>query len=844
MKKQENKAQRCSRPTRLVLACTSLTMLLAAVQPVLAAAADAPSSRSANEIDYDIPAGPLDSVLIAIARRADKLISYDAELVRPYTSSGIKGRHTAAQAIDLALRGSNLRAEVGRDGSYTIARGPAAPRPVSRAGGAASIVVDLPAIDVTGNAGYDPTLTEGTGSYTAEAVTIGGKTARTLREIPQSVSVVTRQRIEEQNLTDLNTALEQMTGITVIGGSFYSRGFEIENIQLDGGAALNSKYLFSAPVDLAQYDHVETLRGADGVFSGVGSPGGTINLVRKRPLRQPQILVQGTAGSWKDFSGTLDVTGPLGQITGSDALRGRFVARHQRRDFFYDLASQEQTLLYGALETDVSSSTIVGGGASHTKRNGFPTRGLLRHGDGSDLRQPRSTVNGFPWNRSEEEIREVFFKLEHKFNDKWAAKFNFTNTRYRLDRKYGYLTGAVDPETDVGARLSGNMDRVDSRRSMADLTLDGKFNMLGRQHELVAGINGSSSRSPNFSTFYNLYSPIYQDRGPLVDYRIDPRAVPEPADAPPDTFREFESQKQLGAYSTLRLSLADPVHLALGVRYTNYDNKSASTSFARDGSITADRLFSHYRERGKKTPYASLSYDIDRSWSVYASYTDIFESQSNQLDASGNRLPPIVGKGYEAGAKGALFDGKANASLSVYRIVRENVGTEDNINDPWLGVNGSWCCSIASDKSVSRGLDAEIAGELRPDWHLSAGYTLNLNRWVVNQYLEYFPTAAFHDLTPRHLFKVWSTYRLSGNLRPWTVGGGVVAQSRTGSPGLGQGGYAVVGARVGHEFNRQWSAAININNLLDRTYYAGVGSGAGNRYGEPRNFQLIVQGKF
>lgn len=138
--------------------------------------------------------------------------------------------------------------------------------------------------------------TEGTGSYTSDAITVG-KTAQAMREMPQSVSVLTKQRLEDQNITDLGKAAEQIVGLTVQDSGhrltdIYSRGFAIDSVQIDGGAPMStssSSYTFIS-YDMTEFDRVEVLRGAAGLLNGTGNPGGAVNLVRKMPTSKRRSL--------------------------------------------------------------------------------------------------------------------------------------------------------------------------------------------------------------------------------------------------------------------------------------------------------------------------------------------------------------------------------------------------------------------------------------------------------------------------------------------------------------------------------------------------------------------------
>lgn len=155
----------------------------------------------------------------------------------------------------------------------------------------------LPTVNVT--AGALDATTENSGSYTTGGVSIG-KATRSLRETPQSVTVITRYRLDDQNLRTVDDALLNAPGIIAEYQSsterkFYSRGFEIDQVQFDGVPTQRGNG-FSTSYDLAAYDRVEILRGPAGLFNGAGDPGGTINLVRKRPARDAQFQAAASVG--------------------------------------------------------------------------------------------------------------------------------------------------------------------------------------------------------------------------------------------------------------------------------------------------------------------------------------------------------------------------------------------------------------------------------------------------------------------------------------------------------------------------------------------------------------------
>ncbi len=262
----------------------------------------------------------------------------------------------------------------------------------------------------------------------------------------------------------------------------------------------------------------------------------------------------------------------------------------------------------------------------------------------------------------------------------------------------------------------------------------------------------------------------------------------------------------------------------------------------------------------KVTPFGGLVYDLNDQWSAYASYSEIFKPQSNRLagpQGSSNTLEPMTGKTYETGLKGELFDGALNTNIALYYTTRENEAVQDLAYPQQSALFSGSCCYLPSGKVVSKGVDLEVSGELMPDWMLIGGYTFNLNRNRTSG-------AALNTVMPKHLFKLYTTYRLPGALNDFKVGGGVQVQSATYVSGTAssvdstgqvisdsepfdyaQAGYATWNGLVEYRIDEHWDVTLNGNNLFDKKYYETVGTSTyGNYYGEPRNFMLTLRGTY
>ncbi|MCZ2497542.1 TonB-dependent siderophore receptor [Xylophilus sp. Kf1] len=677
--------------------------------------------------------------------------------------------------------------------------------------------------------------TEFTGSYTTGASTIG-KTAQALKETPQSVTVITRQLLDDQNIRSLDDALRTTPGILVQDSSsyertYFSRGFAIDTVQYDGVPTVRGNGFAISP-DLAAYDRVEVLRGPAGLFNGAGSPGGTVNLVRKRPLKSRQLSAQVTAGSFDAYRGDVDLSLPMND---SGSLRARIVAGHEDKKFFYDRASTRRSLLYGIVEADVGPDTTLGLGLNYEKNDMVPMYGgLPRYANGGDIGLSRSTNLNAAWARTDVESTTVFADLNHRFNDQWKFKSSVSYLREDNDDRSGSNFGTA-AANGSDPTLSAFAQTLLGEQTGLDASLNGSFEAFGRKHDVLVGGNYQKRDYDLTSQLFTVPNAgINVFNFNAANYRDFPTV---PTRAGTHTLARTE---QKGVYGSLRLALTDPLKLILGGRISSTENSTRN-------QLTGAFSVRPYKESSQFTPFAALTYDIDPVWTAYVSYAEIFRSQSNFYTTSGAPLDPATGDNYEAGVKGAYFGGKLNSSFALFRTVEAGRALTV-VSSPCAGSPIGGACSVNDGKVRSQGVDTEISGEILPRWQMAGGYTFNQTRYLrdttANQ------GAPLSSFTPRHMFKLWSSYQLPDSLSAWTVGGGVNLQSMAyktaGTARMEQGGYAVWSARATYRINRNLTAALNINNLFDKNYYQTIGNGTtgGNWYGTPRSVTATLQALF
>ena len=681
---------------------------------------------------------------------------------------------------------------------------------------------------------------ESSDSYVPQAVEVG-KTGQSLREIPQSVTVVTRQRMDDQAMRTLDDVLTQTTGVTRdenwLDTTYQARGLNITNIRYDGGGETSTR-AGNRSQDMAQFDSVSLLRGADGLF-GAGEAGGVINFTYKRPLaqRQTQFLLSG--GTLNNYRAELDTTGALNK---EGNVRGRLVLVNHDRHEMAEPSKLKRQMLYGAVEVDLAAQTVLTLGGSYQKdhNTGF-NASLPRYSNGVDIGFPRNTNLGAPWNWIDRENTSLFAKLEHQLSAGWALKAQLRHTRFNESINAAEIENAPDPITLTGTDWWINQRVGKARETNLDVNVQGGFDAFGRRHDLIIGAD--LQRTSDFNR--GLWPRI----GPADVFNRVPPANPG---FPLGTW-EYGSQistQKSGLYGSVRLRPVDKLAVILGGRYTLQDR---NTQNDMDGSLTAKS-----REGNVFVPYAGLVYDVTKSTSIYASTAEIYQSQAGKFAAPlpGLPLDPIRGRTYELGVKGQ-WSRDLIASAALFHTEKKGAAVVDPAypQSDWRG----GCCYFRDGFQRSQGIDLELTGRVTPNLQVAVGYTFNDN---VDRRKD---DARFSTVTPRHLFKAWADYRLTGELQGWSLGAGVVAQGptfRSGSvpaynPATGKydgawqdfqflsPGNAIWSARVGYAFNKDWSVAMNVGNLFDKTYYSTVGyAGYGNFYGEKRTVTVSLKGRF
>lgn len=786
---------------RSPLSAGSLAACLALSLGASTALAQQPAGRQTASAaqtarSFDIPPGPLDLALTRLARSAGVLLSFDPRLVEGRHSAGLTGSYTVEAGLRSLLGDASLKAEAQPDGSFVVERTTSDDTPATPVG-------QLPVVRI--QARTDPLQTEKTDRYGVVASSTATRLALSPRETPQSVTVVTRARMDDFGLLNANDVLASTTGVSVDVVEtdrtyFNARGFDISNFQVDGVGLPFTNGDQLGDIDTALFDRIEVLRGANGLLSSTGNPAATVNYVRKRPTAAFQASVGATLGSWNKKRVEGDVSGPLND---AGTLRGRAIVMAQRNESFMDNYALTKNLAAGLLEASLSPRTTLTLGLSRqaNRPEGTAWGSLpLNYADGSRTDYPRATAAAPRWSHWDNTDTTAFVELAHALGGGWNAKAMASYRTLKADGRLFSISGALpDRATGAGTESWLSTQVTDETQRLFDASASGPFELFGRRHDLVVGLN--TARVHNEASYQR-----GAGNGTAITAPDGWGSYPEPAWTGGTGSADFVNRRE-SIYAMTRLNLADPWKLLLGLNRTRMRSDGL-------GFRAVPRV---YKET-ETVPYLGTVVDVDAHHSLYASMTTIVNPQT-QVDANQALLGPIRGRNVELGAKGEWLNGDLNGSVAAFRTTQKNLAEYAGFD---TGGGFSYYRRI---DATAKGFELEASGRLSPDWDLTAGYT--------QLRIEDASGAEARTFIPRRTARVSARYRvpalpqlkLGATLRwqsdihringtqPAPDGSAIVAR---------QPAYAVLGLMARYDFSDRLSAHLLLNNVTDRKYLASL----------------------
>ncbi len=645
-----------------------------------------------------------------------------------------------------------------------------------------------------------------------------------IKDTPQSISVVSREHMQQFGANSVNEALRLATGVRVDEWetnrtSYSARGFDILNTQIDGIGMPNSWGVATGAMDTYGYEKVEVIRGANGLLTGVGNAAGTINYVRKRPTNEPQAAFGLSHGSWNTMRAEADYSTPF---NADGTWAGRVVAAHQDGESWLRGNQNNRNYVYGVIDGQIGENGTLTIGYSHQRAesDGIMWGALVfMNSDGTQNEWPRNATTTLDWTYWNTTDQTGFIEYTHRLGADWQLKASYNYRRADGDERMFYAydgSGAgLDPETGLGlvGYPWGGIDKSDAH--LGAITLDGHFQMFGRDQQIMLGASVSRGESRGWELAADGSSPAW---GALPPFPYPTDAIAEPAWSAP-TLYSVLNQHLKRAYGATRISFTERFNAVLGANYAQY---------RRDGrsyALTFDQTTSH------TSPYAGLTFDFTDRVLGYVSYSDIYQPQ-DQVDENDRYLDASQGVNYEIGVKAEWLGGRLLTTLALFKADQQGLATP-------TGQYNEFGQTIYAPVDVkSKGVEFEAVGKLNDEVDLVFGYTAakmdGLNGddtypWVPRR-------SANLILSARAPGYAALSYGIGGRWQSDifnTESSGFVVR---------QDSYAVLNGFVAWDFVPNATLRLNVNNLADEKYintlrYSGY-------YGAPRNYTLSLNWRF
>lgn len=665
------------------------------------------------------------------------------------------------------------------------------------------------------------------------------------RETPQSISIIDINFMQDYGLDDVEKVLNNTTGVyrykygTSDDTLFSARGFYVNDYVKDGmPAGFSSGQEFR--LDSAVYESVEVLRGAAGLMAGAGEPSATINLITKRPTRDPLLNISAQLGSYNHVRADIDASNAL---TSDGKHAARMVLSYEDQDTYVDRESKEKKVFYtqfhsylGDEENTEARFTIHYQGLNHQGLQwGIP----IFYGDGSPVKVDSSTNLASPYAFQEREHIGYTLKLTHQLNLDWelnAAVYYGTN---ELKSVFSYFAApSFDRETGLG--LLGQDASFNDEGTVRTITASaiGRIEAFDREHQLNLTYLTNE-------TEYDALSYEEWNDGKRVEYALGSIFDSNPAKHHPKANFNTQFVKRAEDISedtfaiSGKLDISDALDVIMGIKFYQY--KEARFFQYLDNPASDEKS-----DDNGSSKYLGVIYSFSDTVNAYASYTDTYQPQFGMLNEDLKPLNAITGQNIELGVKAALLDDNLTVNLALYDTLQKNVG---EVIPEYADQRPARYREV--DGANSKGVELEVTGKVTDHWDLMLGYTqFSLEDQDGNK---------INREAPRKLLKINSLY----NYNDFTFGLGLQWNDNTkvnvrGVPGVDLGlpagtrrgslldtkkSHVLLSAHLGYQVTEQLDIKLHVRNLLDEEYYDTYGF-VPKKMGEPRAFNLVANYKF
>ncbi len=753
--------------------------------PFAALATPAPAAAATPRMDFTIPPQPLPTALIMFGKQANVQVLTAGGTIASFRSGGASGTFTPDAALARLLQGTGLSYSFIDSGTVVVK--PAEPAP-TRAG-AASISPSVAHAKLLAPVDAESIVEPGPG-YMVDTTRSATRTDSDLIDVPQSVSVVTRDLMDSQQIRTVADAVRNVAGVQYIDGTdslpnFQIRGFNPGNGMTDGMP--NSITALGDFPPLIGVERVEVLKGPEAILGdsiGNNDFGGLINVLMKKPQADPVHEFSYSIGEYGDMQAGIDLAGPLGS---GHTLTYRLVLSDEYADRTpQGYHGQRSSYLAPSIGWQGATTKLTVGVERILNRLPIPDHTILLNGSVSSA-SPAGILLGNPSDHSTYQTSRFYYMLEQKLGDVWTFRSRGQYVRQSTDQQ-DWTVSNPTPTGNVDARAEVY------RYSNAYYTLQNDITATFRQgpltHTVVAGFDYSRSLIGNSEDIFNniLGVPYNIFTGaPLPPAR----SVIQPAN---DIYVPGSPWSATnGVFLQDQIAVGESWDVLLAWRRSAYE---LSTDDVNGNPWNLHKT--------QWVPSAGLVYKITPDMALYGNTTNGFQPDT-WLGKNGRPLAPALSRQIEAGSKFDLFQDRARLTVSWYRIMVDSSYDLQSAQPPYFYTPGPG--------QTNNGMEIELTGRVAPGLNITTSYT---NSRISN-----------HDGTtptgvPRQHFSLWASYWFpSGALQGWGIAGGILARSRSVGQTTDDGTYfdihgqASVDANVSYRA-KSWSMTLGVKNLFGR----------------------------
>ncbi len=765
---------------------------LVAAPPVAAQQAEAQA--------FAIAPQPLSSALLAFAEQSGLEVLFDARIAQGKTSPGVQGSFTPEQALRQLLANTDLTYR------YTSANAVTLERASAQESGGAMVLGPITVEGETSDRSYDAST----------SVVRGNRLSQTLLETPRAVSVVTRSILDDQQPDNEVDVLRNVSGVSRTNDfqGTYQR-FQLRGIDADNTRTyLRDGYRFTHQSDPGLYnvERIEVIKGPNAIDFGQSTPGGFINYVTKKPLDEEQYGMELTAGSFDQYQGAIDLTGPLNE---DKTILYRLTAGYESGGAFTEHVDPLRRGAAGALSWSITPRTQLNLTGEYQKTErlanpGWPVPDPTRLESADAL--PDDAFYGDANLEFDMEEYRYSVELLHDLSDDWQVRTMFAQDHLTRDNNFISLRGLTGDGTETTRRL---FQRLGSERDSITVRADvrGKELKTGPiEHDIVIGADYYRFKTTDIP-FLNIALPNL----PVFNPPLTATEIPV---GNTDVTRAKDSA--YGFFIQDSIDFGGGWGLQVGVRHDILENDATS----EDVSQTS--------------PNAAITYAPFENSLVYASYSRSFEPNWGIDLFGGGAADPSEGEQFEIGFKQGWFDGRFTTTAALFSLTKSNIVVGDPENPGFETLTG---------EAKVQGIELEAAGELLPGLNVLGQVTL-LDSEITSDTDE---TVVGNRLSGsvEATASLWATYQLPGDLYKWTIGGGVFYTGDrvlNDSNTLSLPSYTTADAFVGYQIADAISAQLNFTNIADKRYYVNA-STSGDTFrsvfpGEPRAVSFTLRASF